>query len=153
MTLSTGDRVELTDLVARYALLTDAREFEALAGLFAADAVLVLPDPPASLEPVLEYHGPEEIRAAIGRVAFFPVTSHFLGGQVLDPGPGPGTATGWVRCAAHHLSVRKDGAPADLVWHIRYEDAYRHEEGVWRFTRRALHIDWIETRPVRRMRG
>ncbi len=153
MTLSTGDRVELADLVARYALLVDGRGFDALAGLFAADAVLVLPDPPGSLEPVLEYTGREGVREAIARVAFFPVTAHFLGGQVFDPGPEPGTATGRVRCAAHHLSVRKDGEPADLVWHIRYADAYRHEEGAWRFTRRALHIDWIETAPVRRMRG
>lgn len=153
MTLSTGDRVELTDLAARYTLLVDGREFDALAGLFTSDSVLVLPDPPESLEPVLEYSGRDEIRAAIARVAFFPVTSHFLGGQVLDPGPEPGTATGWVRCDAHHLSVRKDGSPADLVWHLRYEDAYRREDGAWRFTRRALHIDWIETGPVRRMRG
>ncbi|WP_106402172.1 nuclear transport factor 2 family protein [Actinocorallia populi] len=153
MTLSTGDRVGLADLVARYALHVDRREFDALAGLFASDAVLVLPDPPGSLEPVLEYSGREEARAAIARVEFFPVTSHFLGGQVFDPGPEHDTATGWVSCAAHHLSVRRDGEPADLVWHIRYEDAYRREEGDWRFTRRALHIDWIETRPVRRMRG
>ncbi|MEO3784703.1 nuclear transport factor 2 family protein [Actinocorallia sp. B10E7] len=153
MTLSAGDRVELADLVARYALYVDRREFSALAGLFTSDAVLALPDPPKALAPVLEYSGRGEIQEAIGRVEFFAVTSHFLGGQVFDPGPEADTAEGWVNCAAHHISVREDGTPADLVWHVRYADSYRKEEGAWRFTGRALHIDWIETGSVRRVRG
>ncbi|GAA2727615.1 nuclear transport factor 2 family protein [Actinocorallia aurantiaca] len=156
MTLSTGDRVELSDLVARYALYVDRQDFTALAGLFTEDAVLVLPDPPKALEPVLEYSGREEVRKAIGRVEFFPVTSHFLGGQVFDAGPEPGTAVGYVNCAANHVSAGTEdtgGRPVDLVWHVRYTDSYRNEEGSWRFARRSLHIDWIETRQVRRMRG
>lgn len=153
MTLTTDDRVALADLAARYALYVDRREFGSLAGLFTEDAVLALPDPPKALEPVLEYSGRGEIREAIARVEFFSVTSHFLGGQVIDPGPGPGTAVGWVNCAAHHIFAGEDGPPTDLVWHVRYADDYRREGDAWRFARRALHIDWIETKPVRRARG
>src|SRR5690606_32219407 len=57
MRLSTGDRVELADLVARYALHVDRRDLAALAGLFTDDAVLVLPDPPERMGPVLVHRG------------------------------------------------------------------------------------------------
>ena len=63
-------------------------------------------------------------------------------------------ARGQVSCIAHHI-VPAEGSeaggpvtPTDLVWHIRYIDDYRHEEGVWRFTRRELHLQWVEVRPV-----
>jgi len=35
-----------------------------------------------------------------------------------------------------------------LVWSIRYQDAWRRDDGVWRFTHRRLIVDWEETRAV-----
>ncbi|MEW2352170.1 nuclear transport factor 2 family protein [Spirillospora sp. NPDC029432] len=151
MTLGVVDRVVLGDLVARYALCTDRRRMDDLADLFTEDATLVLPDPPKELAPVRAFTGREEIAASFSSLNDVPVTFHALAGQVFDAGPRPDTATGEVACVAHHLTER-DGKPSDLVWHLRYTDAYRLDEGTWRITRRELAIDWIETRPVRRWR-
>jgi ketosteroid isomerase-like protein len=153
VTLHTGDRVELADLVSRYALYVDLRDLDELAGLFTADAVFVLPDPPKEFEPVLAHSGREGIVRALSSLDGIPVTFHAVVGQVFDAGPEPGTATGHIACAAHHLIEREPGKPTDLVWHLRYADVYRREDDAWRIARRALHLDWTETRPVRRWRG
>ncbi len=156
MNVDTADAVLLADLVARYALYADERDIPRLTGLFTPDGVLVLPDPPRALGPVLTRTGHEEIAAAMTALESLTMTFHALAGQVVDPGPEPGTATGAVACAAHHLSVRdsvRDDGPSDLVWHLRYADSYRRHDGAWRIARREVRIDWIETRPVRRVRG
>ncbi|MBE3011814.1 nuclear transport factor 2 family protein [Microbispora sp. NEAU-D428] len=150
--VTAADAAALTDLVARYALYADERDIARLTGLFTPDGVLVLPDPPRALGPVLIRTGHEEIAAAMTALESLTTTFHALAGQVFDPGPEPGTATGAVACVAHHLSERADG-PSDLVWHLRYADTYRRHDGAWRIARREVRIDWIETRPVRRVRG
>lgn len=53
-------------------------------------------------------------------------------------------ATGETYCTADHLQA--DGTI--LSWSIRYQDEWRREGGVWRFTRRQLIVDWEEIRPV-----
>lgn len=54
-------------------------------------------------------------------------------------------ATGETYGTADHLLNESE---AILSWAIRYQDEWRHEAGVWRFTRRRLIVDWQETRPV-----
>ncbi|MEN3540070.1 nuclear transport factor 2 family protein [Microbispora sp. ZYX-F-249] len=152
MTLDTADAVALADLVARYAWYADRRDIPRLTGLFTPGGVLVLPDPPRALDPVAARTGHDEIAGAMGALRDLTMTFHAIAGQVFDAGPEPGTATGAVACVAHHLSVRADG-PSDLVWHLRYADTYRRHDGAWRIARREVRIDWIETRPVRRVRG
>jgi ketosteroid isomerase-like protein len=152
MTLETGDRVGLLDLVARYALLADRRDIDAMAGLFTDDAVLVLPAAPDELDPVRTFTGRAEITVTLSALNAIPVTFHALVGQVFDAGPEPGTATGEIACVAHHLTERDDGGTSDLVWNCRYTDTYRLDAGAWRFARREQRIDSIETRPVRRRR-
>ncbi|TDC56244.1 nuclear transport factor 2 family protein [Actinomadura sp. KC345] len=153
MTLGAADRIALGDLVARYALYADRREIDAMAALFTQDAVLVLPDAPGVLDPVRAFTGRAEITGTLAVLRGIPVTFHALAGEVFDAGAGPGTATGEVACVAHHLTERGDGGTSDLVWHCRYTDAYRLEDGIWRIARREQRIDSIETRPVRRWRG
>ncbi|GAA3093629.1 nuclear transport factor 2 family protein [Streptosporangium carneum] len=150
-TLTAEDRGLLADLVARYALFADNQDIAALARLFTDDGVLVLPEPPKTLGPALTHTGHDEILRAMSSLERIPVTFHALVGQVFDAGPEPLTATGTVACAAHHLTARA-GEPSDLVWHLRYRDRYRREGGTWRIAHRAIQIDWIETRPVRRWR-
>jgi hypothetical protein len=40
-----------------------------------------------------------------------------------------------------------------VVWHLRYDDEYRRTDAGWRIARRALTINAIEARPVRRVRS
>lgn len=55
-------------------------------------------------------------------------------------------ATGETTCTAEHLLRDQN---AILVWAIRYQDQWARHDGVWRFTRRDLILDWEETRPVK----
>ena len=61
-----------------------------------------------------------------------------------------------LRAGSHHLRraplERRDGQVTDLVWHLRYDDEYLRTPSGWRIHGRALTINAIETRPVRRLR-
>lgn len=54
-------------------------------------------------------------------------------------------ARGETYSTADHLLSDSDEI---LVWAIRYQDHWRREDGTWRFTRRALIVDWEEMRPI-----
>lgn len=54
-------------------------------------------------------------------------------------------AVGETYSTADHLLKDRDDI---LSWSIRYQDAWRREDGIWRFARRRLIVDWEETRPV-----
>jgi ketosteroid isomerase-like protein len=138
-------RQELSDLVHRYAVGVDARDWDAVAALFTDDAVLVVPEPPRTLEPATERTVREAMAALDGVVR----TVHEVAAEVYDVAGD--TATGRVTGAAHHL-VERDSEPVDLCWRLRYADDYRRTPEGWRFTRRELTIDVVEVRPVQKVR-
>ena len=142
-------RSELSDLVHRYALLVDDRDWAGVAALFTEDGVLVSPQPPRTLEPDVELRGREDIRAALTNLERMVRTVHEVFGEVYEETPDG--ASGVVRGAAHHLSER-DGRLMDLVWRLRYDDDYRRTADGWRFARRALTLDVVEARPVEQVR-
>jgi 3-phenylpropionate/cinnamic acid dioxygenase small subunit len=150
MSLSLDDRMALSDLVHRYAANVDDRQFDTVAKLFIATAELAVPEPPAALQPVHSHRGQAAIAAAIGAVAAVTRTEHAIVGEVYDEAARPGTASGRVACIAHHWSRRGDEV-VDVVWHLRYDDDYQLTGAGWRISRRALTINAIETRPVRRL--
>ncbi len=145
------DRLALSDLVHRYAAGVDDRRFDDVVALFAEDAMLSLPDPPGNLEPTAVHHGQAEIRQAISVVAATARTQHAIVGEVYTNGPQDGHARGRISCIAHHWSVRDDQV-TDVAWHLRYDDEYVRTDAGWRLRARALTIDAIEVRPVRRLR-
>jgi ketosteroid isomerase-like protein len=151
VTLSYSDHGALHDVVHRYAAGIDDRQFDAVSALFTPDAELLLPEPPDSLSPVRRHHGRNAIRAAIATVAAVLRTEHATVGEVYDVGSRPGIAHGRITCVAHHWTQRADDF-TDVVWHLRYDDEYRLTGEGWRFRRRALTINAIETRPARRIR-
>lgn len=150
MSNSAPDRAALSDLVHRYAAGVDDRQFDSVAELFTITAELTVPDPPASLQPIRRHQGRAAIAAAIAVVAELVRTEHAIVGEVYDEGARPGTARGRVVCIAHHWTQRDD-KPVDVVWHLRYADAYELTDAGWRISRRALTINAIESRPVRRL--
>lgn len=141
----------LSDLVHRYAANVDDRQFDSAAELFTTTAELTVPEPPASLEPAHPHRGREAIAAAVAAVTAVIRTEHAIVGEVYAGGARPGTAGGRVTCIAHHWSRRGDDV-IDAVWHLRYDDDYQLTDAGWRISRRALTINAIETRPVRRLR-
>ena len=149
--LDATQRAALSDVVHRYAAGVDERQFDSVTELFTETAELSLPDPPATLDPIHRHCGHAAIRAAIEAVAATIRTEHAIVGEVYDIGPQPDTARGRIACVAHHWSQHGDQL-TDVAWHVRYEDEYRSTDAGWRITHRALTINAIETRPVRRVR-
>lgn len=142
--LDTATRVELRDLVDRYAGLVDERRTVAAAELFIPDGVLVAPDPPQHLAATVEHHGRAQIQQALDALGGFTATFHAVHGAVFDSAgtdpDGPDRALGRVSATAHHLSTGDDGSPRDLVWQLVYRDAYQRTEQGWRIARRELHL-------------
>ncbi len=152
MTLSVADRMALSELVHRYAAHVDDRQFDAVADLFTTAAELVVPEPPGELAPVHVHRGREAITAAVAAVAAVIRTEHAIAGEVFGAVPQPpSAATGRITCIAHHWNRRHDEF-VDVVWHLRYDDAYEMTGAGWRISRRELTINAIESRPVRRLR-
>jgi hypothetical protein len=152
MTLAIADRLALADLVHVYAAAVDDRRFDDVVELFTDTAELRLPDPPRSLDPIRHSRGRDGVRAAMASLARVSRTEHAIVGEVYAPGTDADYALGRITCVAHHWAV--DGGEAtDLVWHLRYDDEYLRTRAGWRIHGRALTINAIETRPVRRLRA
>src|ERR1700722_15548370 len=151
MTLSADDRLALRDVVHRYAARVDDRQFDSVTELFTTSAELALPEPPDALEPIHFHRGLQAIADAVAAVAAVPRTEHAIIGELYDDGASDGTARGRIACIAHHWTQRADEV-IDVVWHLRYDDDYELTDAGWRISRRALTINAIETRPVRRLR-
>lgn len=150
MTLSADERMALSDVVHRYAAHVDDREFSAVADLFTAEAELIVPAPPADLLPIHTHHGREAIAGAVAAVDAVTRTEHAIIGEVYDAAERPGAARGRVACVAHHWTERGDEV-VDVVWHLRYDDAYELTAAGWRIGRRTLTVNALETRAARRL--
>jgi hypothetical protein len=102
--LGATDRAALTDLVHRYAAGVDDRQIDSVTALFTDTAELMLPEPPAALDPVHRHCGHAAIRTAIAAVAATIRTEHAIVGEVFDAGLQPDSARGRIACVAHHWS-------------------------------------------------
>ena len=151
MTSPGVDRMALSDLVHRYAAFVDDREFQHAAELFTDTAQFVLPEPPDVLTPVRRHDGRAGALAALSVLESVTRTRHAIVGEVYTAAT-PDTAAGRIACVAHHWTAT-DEKITDVVWHLRYADDYQRTGTGWRIAHRALTIDAIETRPVRRLRG
>lgn len=152
MTLAVADRLALADLVHLYAAAVDDRRFDDVVELFTDTAELRLPEPPASLDPVRRWHGRSGVRSALGSLADVARTQHEIVGEVYAPGPSSDYALGRITAVAHHWNFGAD-QPTDLVWHLRYDDEYLRTPAGWRIHGRALTINAVETRTLRRLRA
>ncbi|MGA7049984.1 MAG: nuclear transport factor 2 family protein [Mycobacterium sp.] len=150
MSLSVSEGAALRDLVHRYAAGVDDRQFATVTALFTATAELIVPEPPAALEPIHSHRGQDAIGVAVAAVTQTMRTEHAIVGEVYNEGPRPGSARGRVACVAHHWNQRAEEL-IDVVWHLLYNDDYELTDSGWRISRRALTINAIETRPVRRV--
>lgn len=151
MTLAVADRLALADLVHLYAAAVDDRRFEDVVELFSETAELRLPEPPERLDPVRRWNGRGGVRTALTALTDVVRTEHEIVGEVYAAGADAGYALGCITAVAHHWTFGPD-RPTDLVWHVRYDDEYLMTPKGWRIHGRALSINAIETRPLRRLR-
>lgn len=141
------DRAEITELVNRYALAVDDRDWAAIAQMYARDSVF---------DSVMgRFEGRDAVVAYYrDRTEQFGATFHVPHNVSLSFG-GSGRADGIV---AAHAELAIDHQTVMIA--LRYLDAYVHEEGSWRFLERQvqqlyampladLHTGLAETRRKR----
>lgn len=132
------DRLELRELVFRYARIPDDRDYALVAEVFAPDAVLVGPG--------FELRGSDQIRQAMQAIEAYSATLHSVHNHLVELAGDE--ASGETYCVANHL-LQKDGRPIKLDWGIRYQDRYRRGPDGWRITRRELRLVWEQELPLR----
>ncbi|WP_029144895.1 nuclear transport factor 2 family protein [Microbacterium luticocti] len=150
MSLAAIDRLDLSDLVHRYADAVDRRRVDDVVALFTADAQFVSPDPPEHLDAVKTREGHPGVRIALAGLDGLARTHHGILGEVfrIDGDVAVGSITG----VARHWMERDDRV-TDVTWYLRYADEYVRTADGWRIRRRALTIDAIEHTPARVVRA
>jgi ketosteroid isomerase-like protein len=150
--LDVMSRFELAELVSAYAASVDSRDWDRLGALFADDAVLISPDVPRSMKPVLEARGRPAVLEAVQQLSAFACTFHHVTGTFWTD-DGEHGARGRTTTIAHHVEHPQPGSDEtrSWVWHATYEDRCTRTEAGWQFTRRALTVQMIEARPIARV--
>lgn len=125
------DRLELSDLVARYGVCVDDHDLDGLADLYADDAVF---DGHAlgssqGKEAVLGYFRT--------RWADYGVGFHYTHTQTVDF-HGPDEASG---CVTGHVELSFRGTAMRGAY--RYDDSYVRERGRWRFRERRVRFFYM----------
>ena len=149
------DELALRSLSASYAAAVDFQDGDRFASLFVEHGELVVPNYPEDFRPVITRAGHDELRRIPEALRHYRRTFHQMSNHefVIEAD----TASGSVRCVAHHVMAAETGSPATgtvtsegtvVVWFIRYGDDYRRIGDDWKFTRRTLHLEWVEERPV-----
>lgn len=120
---------EIRELVARYGMVVDDRDVDALADMFTSDASFGLAagmEPNRGRQAVIDFYA--------DRMAAFGATYHYPHSLVIELDPErPGHATGMVNA---HAELALDGRT--LVTALRYYDEYRVEGGRWCFVERRV---------------
>lgn len=123
------DRVAIQELAVLYGFYVDERDVDGLSEIFCADAALTSEDGTYAAE------GLDEILQTYReRFTTLGPSYHYTHGHVVrfDPND-PDAATGLV---AAHAEVQSNGTAMQVG--LRYKDAYRRVDEVWRFERRTL---------------
>lgn len=124
------DRIEIGELVSRYTIAVDDRDYNTIVSYFTSDGVLSRPPWQASgsAELIRAY------RAALGRYEW---TFHSVHAQAVDFAD-EDTASGFVTCHAEHAL---DGQV--VLAALRYRDRYRRESSRWRFAAREIGFTYV----------
>ncbi len=136
------DKDAIRDLVLCYSRGVDRQDFAFLRTLYAEDAI---EDDHGGA-----YSGSAEgyvdwLTSVMGRVrnSSHMVHNHMI---VLE---GPDRAQGEVYLSGHTRLALEEGGFEDLTHGMRYLDHYAKRDGVWRFARRTVIVDWLDAAPTR----
>lgn len=123
-----SDRLAITDLIARYAVLVDTGRWDDVAALFTPDARI---DFSAFGAPVM---GVDELRSFLAEsLAVFRRTQHLMGLPVVDVAGD--TATARTPCLNPMVIDDGDRTTAWLIG-LWYDDEFHRTDAGWRFSAR-----------------
>lgn len=120
---------EIRNLLVRYGLYLDQKDFEGYVSLFSHDGVLDAPLGSAT--------GHESIRAMLGNV-LGPITAgfHIYANPLIEVAGDDATST-----SRFSYLQAIEGQPPELRMVGHYDDILRREDGHWTFARRKITID------------
>jgi len=131
------DKQALHELVLRYCRAVDRRDYVALRALYHDDAI--------------DHHGdmftgsPDEYVAWLPSVlAGFECTAHSISNALFVISGD--VAEGEIYTEAYHRTPAP--SPREIVIGGRFLDQYQRRDGVWRFFRRSLALDWCRAGAV-----
>jgi len=130
-----ADERNLLQLAYRYAQAVDRRDDDALVSVFAENGIIARPGS--------VWQGHDKLRGIIVRLnTMYGKTLHTVRNQtaVIDGD----RAEGETYCVAMHILKSDDGKRTRMDMGIRYQDSFVRQDGVWRFARRELIVDWVE---------
>lgn len=137
--MSIEDIVALRQLADLYARGADRKREEDYRRIFTHDAELIGPG--------FAYHGLEEVLKSITALGqMFSKTMHWVHNQTVEI---DGDLAWGETCSTVEQRLHSPRDNELLCYAVRYQDKWRREHGVWKFTRRELLFDWEEVRPVR----
>jgi ketosteroid isomerase-like protein len=142
------DRLEIRELVDRYARAADRVDGDAAAALFTEDGALRIFERGNEV-PVRERLGGEAIATAFSGLSRYDVTLHVVANHLVELEGD--IATGETYCLAHHVRSIGEGADAhlsDYMMAIRYLDTFERTAMGWRIAQRHLQLEFTEERPV-----
>lgn len=123
------DRVAIGELIARYGLVLDNRDVDAIESLFTPDARVW------SADGAMDARGRQAVIEVFrGRFDLLGPSNHFTHDRIVEfDHMDPDRATGLVLA---HAELQCKGQP--MLAAIRYQDVYQRCEGRWRFRERGL---------------
>jgi hypothetical protein len=131
------DKQDLHELVLTYCRAVDRRDYALLRSLYHDDAI---DDHGAMFK-----GGPDDYVAWLpGAMAMWETTVHSLSNCLFKIDGD--AAEGELYAIAYHRSPPPDAR--EIVIGGRYLDRYERRDGVWKFHRRALALDWCNVRDV-----
>lgn len=133
------NRLQLRDLVERYAKGADTQDGDLWLQVFTKDAEL------NTSRGLIVGH--DALAATPPKLSRYRATMHLVGNHYVEF-HGDSAASGQAYCVAHHLR-EVDGVEKDYVMMIRYDDDYVNVDGQWRIAKRTLNLLWDEDRPTK----
>lgn len=134
----------MASLLGRYALAIDTRDYDALRGCFAADAVFISGRRESQSSPL---RGIDEIvRAFRGMLAPFAASTHLCGPPAITIAKDHATACSFG--VAYLLFAAYDDPPYVITRGLRYDDQLEMREDLWVIQRRVHQVLWASAAPA-----
>ena len=129
------DRDEIAELLARYAIATDRRDFDTLHATFTPDGIATYGG--------VRCQGADAIVDHCRPVANFPVTQHVVGSISITVDGDTATATSYT--TVHVVRPRGEGGHDVVHRGLSYDDRLVRTPDGWRFSERFHQVLWSTT--------
>ena len=132
-----SDRLEIEQLLYRYARAIDTRELELLETIFTPDARIAY-----NVVRGVDLRFPEMLEWLRRSLRIFKVTQHAMSNPLIELDGDAGRATTYLSAA--HVQERLDGEQVYVLQHAVYFDALVRTDAGWRIAERRLENVWID---------